>query len=139
MTCHLCGQPAVGRCYTCGRLFCEKHGKTDCSACAHGIQPGDPRQDRITTTRGGYSPPSADPWWRPKEADEYHPPACYYCQGLTRSTCRNCGRFYCADHAGRDGLCRECYRTSTVVLLVFLLVLATVVGLVIWGLLQGPV
>lgn len=135
MKCHLCGDPAVDRCYTCGQLFCDRHGRTDCSACTNGIAAGDPRPDRITA-EPGLAPRSTHAWWRPREAEEYQPPACYVCKGLTRSTCHTCGRQFCKEHAGNERLCRSCYRSSSIFLSAFAVLMLLVVGMVVWGLLQ---
>ncbi len=121
MLCHLCQQEAVGRCYTCGQLFCAAHGSRNCTTCDTAIAPGDRRPDRIsaaptpplqegvkgTASRGGA-------WWRPLPAEDFEPPACYQCKGLARRTCRNCGQLYCGEHAGQDGLCAACDRSSWV-------------------------
>ena len=45
---------------------------------------------------------------RPQVAEEYQPPACYECQGLSRTVCRNCQANYCREHAGPNGLCKDC-------------------------------
>ena len=117
MKCHLCDQEAVDRCYQCGQLFCPEHGGVNCSACSSGIAEGDPRQDRVSARRlanagRGYA------WWRPVTAEEFVPPACYQCGGLTRSRCVGCGRRYCANHAGTGGRCAECHASSTTGMLI---------------------
>ncbi len=110
MHCHICHQEAVGRCYTCGGLFCEEHGRVDCTRCATAIAAGDPRPDRISAVpmKSAYRPG----WWRPQPAEDFEPPACYECQGLARRVCRNCGCYYCPDHAGPANLCAGCSRSS---------------------------
>ena len=65
-------------------------------------------------------------WWRPQEAEEYKPPACYECKGLARAVCRNCRLNYCPEHAGSNGLCRECNRSANL----GLYVIAAIIGLV---------
>jgi hypothetical protein len=135
MNCHLCGQPAIDRCYTCGQLFCEAHGSRNCTACDHGVREGDPRPDRISTSPFSVQP-AARTWWRPQEAEDYVPPACYVCKGLTRSTCRNCGRMFCAQHAGSAELCRECHVSGTVTFLAFGFVVLLVVIATVWGYLR---
>ena len=132
MKCHLCGAAAVDRCYTCGQLFCEQHGRTDCSACTEGIALGDPRPDRFTAERREV-PRTAKPWWRPQEAEDFHPPACYACGGLTRNTCSNCTRPFCPDHAGSGHLCRECYRSGSMGFLAMGLLVLVLVLLAVWG------
>lgn len=135
MKCHLCGQPAVDRCYACGRLFCERHGQTNCSACAHGIAAGDPRPDRITADPASHAA-AQRAWWRPQEADEYEPPSCYVCHGLARRVCQRCERRFCAEHAGNDYLCRECHRSSSIGLVAFGVLMVFVAALTIWGLIH---
>jgi hypothetical protein len=125
MKCHLCDHDAVDRCYQCGQLFCEDHGKVNCAACSSGIAEGDPRHDRISVKRMG-APGSGYAWWRPVAAEEYVPPACYQCGGLARTKCVGCGRRYCATHAGSGGRCAECQSSSTAGMLIG--------GLVIGGL-----
>lgn len=110
MNCHICGQEAVERCFTCGELFCEQHGKVNCNHCETGYMPGDRRGDRISHV---LLPTSARPgWWRPQEAEDYEPPACYECKGLARLRCRNCGNLHCPEHAGKGGLCQNCTRSA---------------------------
>ena len=114
MKCHLCQAEAVTRCYNCGELVCEQHSKSDsCAGCSTAIASGDPRADRFS--RISIKPISQDHhhgWWRPRQAEEYVPPACYECKGLTRAVCRNCQSRYCRDHAGPNGLCQACGRSS---------------------------
>ncbi len=132
MTCHICGKEAVGRCYTCGNLFCEAHGQTDCARCETGFAAGDPRPDRVTTqrlARGGRSG-----WWRPQLAEDYQPPACYECKGLARRRCRHCGQLYCPEHAGPNGLCAGCHHSSLVGLYALAGVLLAMGGIILVGL-----
>jgi hypothetical protein len=111
MPCHLCQAEAVSRCYNCGELVCEEHGKgATCAGCSASIMAGDRRPDRFSETPVGV--PQNHGWWRPQQAEEYIPPACYQCQGLTRSKCRNCEQPYCMEHAGPNGLCQECDRSA---------------------------
>ncbi len=112
MNCHVCGEEAVGRCFTCGALFCAEHGDRNCAGCAHGIVTGDYRADRISQApRTGST--GRRFWWRPQVADDYEPPACSICGGLARLVCRNCRELYCADHAGAAAeLCARCARSS---------------------------
>lgn len=115
MVCHICGAEAVDRCYSCGDLFCPehgktKHGKTDCVRCSTGIRAGDRRADRISAA---VLVKNARPgWWRPQEAEEYDPPACYACGGLARRRCYNCHDLFCAEHAGKRGLCLACEKSA---------------------------
>ncbi len=111
MSCHICQAEAVSRCYTCGELVCAQHsqGKT-CSRCTTAIAEGDPRGDRISATP--MEAKANHGWWRPQQADEYLPPACYACQGLARGVCRNCASRYCAEHAGANGLCKQCGQSA---------------------------
>ena len=108
MTCHICDHEAVGRCYTCGGLFCEVHGSVNCVRCETGIVPGDSRDDRISRVR--LTETARPNWWRPQEAEDYEPPACAVCQGLARNVCIQCGDRYCGTHAGQNGLCSPCQR-----------------------------
>ncbi len=85
--------------------------------CSSGIVEGDYRADRVTRRRARQ--PGTRAWWRPQEAEDYEPPACYHCQALARLTCRNCQQLYCPDHAGRPGLCQRCTRSAWLGLLVF--------------------
>jgi hypothetical protein len=110
MYCHICKAEAVTRCYTCGELVCGQHGKQDtCATCNTGFAEGDPRADRICTKP--LPQKQHHGWWRPQQAEEYVPPACYECQGLTRAVCRNCESPYCHEHAGPNGLCKACGRS----------------------------
>jgi hypothetical protein len=124
MNCHICQAEAVTRCYTCGLLVCAEHGKNDvCPRCSTGFAAGDPRTDRISV-----EPLPQDAkhgWWRPQEAEEYTPSACYECKGLARLVCRNCRAQYCAEHAGSNGLCQACGRSANLGLFVAAAVLGT--------------
>src|SRR5262249_40606088 len=86
----------------------EEHGGKDdnCRRCSTAIAVGDPGGSRISESPLG--PNKAAGWWRPQQADEYAPPACYQCQGLTRAICRNCHSPYCYEHKGPPGLCTVC-------------------------------
>ena len=140
MKCHLCDQEAVERCYQCGNLFCEKHGTINCVSCDSGIAEGDPRRDRISA-----KPMKAAgrglAWWRPISADEYVPPACHQCGGLTRNQCTTCGRQYCANHAGAQGRCSECQTSSNAGMLIGLGVIGLLVVIflfsMVWNWLVG--
>jgi hypothetical protein len=112
MSCHICGQEAVDRCYTCGQLFCEKHGQVNCSRCETGIAPGDNRADRVSAGRLRDEPEGRKAWWRAQPAEDYELPSCHICQGLARRVCRNCELHYCAEHAGPSQLCQTCGRSS---------------------------
>jgi hypothetical protein len=133
MACHICGLEAVGRCYSCGELFCAAHGDENCMRCTSAIHAGDPRQDRISAVklRAGAKPG----WWRPLPAEEYKPPACYQCQGLARRVCPNCQHYYCAEHAGGN-VCAACSRSGRIGLYILAalagLLLTTLLYRVIW-------
>jgi hypothetical protein len=131
MACHICGQEAVARCYTCGQLFCEKHGDRDCERCSTAFAPGDRRADHISASRLGNGGRPA--WWRPQEAEDFEPPACYDCGGLARLICRNCNSLYCREHAGSRGLCAACDRSSWMGLYILLGMLAFLAILVLLG------
>ena len=133
LTCHICPHEAVGRCYTCGGLFCEAHGNVNCSRCETSIAPGDSRDDRVSRVR--LSETTRPGWWRPQEAEDYEPPACNQCQGLARYVCVHCGDRYCREHDGRNGLCSICarrFRGGNVVLLLLILGLAALMVLGLW-------
>ncbi len=108
MKCSLCEREAVDRCFACGQLFCEDHGKKNCVLCQNSIVEGDPSPRRVSASRQQSTDAAA--WWRPQQAEEYAPPACHICRGLTRAKCTECGRYYCADHAGRNFQCRACVK-----------------------------
>ena len=109
--CCFCDKEPVTRCYSCGDLVCEEHGGATetCPNCNTGYVARDPRHDRISAKP--MSKTEASAWWRAQRAEEYQPPACYHCQGLSRARCRNCESYYCAEHAGPNGLCKECGRS----------------------------
>ena len=136
MTCHVCGEEAVARCYNCGQLMCDKHGRENCIRCDAGIAAGDPRGDRFSPV--AVAPAAQKPgWWRPQAAEGYTPPACYGCGGLCRATCRECGSRYCRDHAGPNGLCRECGRSALLGPVILAILFTLFVGLILWGWLFG--
>ena len=134
MSCHICGQEAVDRCFTCGKLFCAAHGEVNCNRCATGIAAGDNRADRISTTRlrdetGGVR----TPWWRAQPAEEYDPPSCHVCHGLARRVCKNCELHYCAEHAGPAYLCQPCGRSSLLGIWCLVGGLGIMGGIMLWG------
>jgi hypothetical protein len=135
MNCHICNREAIDRCYTCGELFCEQHGKVNCTHCETGIVAGDARADRITKVR---LPNAARPgWWRPQPAEDYDPPACQECRGLAPYVCASCGNRYCREHAGKNGLCGGCQRSlrgGNIFLVILVLVIG---GLTVLGLVQA--
>jgi hypothetical protein len=132
MSCHICGQEAIDRCYTCGKLFCSQHGNVNCVHCETAIAPGDSRADRVSATllrqKDGRSA-----WWRPQQAEDVELPACHTCQGLARTRCKNCEEYYCHDHAGPAGLCRECGQSSLLGIVCLLASLLLMGGLILWG------
>ncbi len=128
MACSICGQEAVDRCFGCGQLFCAMHGNVYCVRCKNAVVAGDPRQDRITAdpARTG----AGKPWWHAKQAEEYRPPECYVCKGLTRQRCYNCGSMFCPEHGSRGGLCRDCNSSSLTGLVIggLLIALLAIIG-----------
>jgi hypothetical protein len=137
MHCHLCDREAVDRCYTCGELFCDEHGRVNCNRCATAITAEDARPDRVSEARLSKTPAGRPGWWRPQPAENYDPPACHECRGLARYVCVQCGSRYCRDHAGKQGMCAQCQRSLRGGNL-FLLILALVLGgMVLWGLFRA--
>ena len=51
--------------------------------------------------------------------EAYKPPECYECKGLSRSVCRNCHANFCPEHAGSNGLCKDCNRSANMGLYIF--------------------
>ena len=136
MSCHICQAEAVTRCYTCGELLCAEHGKgKTCAKCTSAFVEGDPRLDRISTQP--LDKKANHGWWRPQEAEEFVPPACYSCQGLARSVCRNCESRYCAEHAGPNGLCNACGKSAMLGVYVMLIVGVVVVAVLVLNWLFG--
>jgi hypothetical protein len=136
MHCHVCGREAVDRCYNCGELFCEEHGNVNCTRCETGIVAGDSRADRISAAR--IQKTGRPAWWRPQEAEDFEPPACQECQGLARFVCANCGKRYCPEHAGKNGLCGRCQRSRRSGNIFLAVMMLIVVALTVLGLLQAP-
>ena len=116
--------------------MCDKHGRENCVRCDAGIAAGDPRTDRISPAVVAPPAPKAG-WWRPQAAEGYTPPACYACGGLCRSVCRNCEGRYCRDHAGPNGLCRECGRAAWLGPIILAVLLPLMAGFMLWGWLVG--
>lgn len=110
MHCYRCDAEAVDRCYTCGALFCAAHGDVNCERCDTAVAAGDVRPDRIAARPMPANHQTG--WWRPQRAEDFTPPACYQCHGLARRSCRNCGNYFCPEHAGNIGLCVHCDRSS---------------------------
>jgi hypothetical protein len=118
MSCYICQAEAVTRCYQCGALVCAEHGQNEiCVHCSSGIAEGDPRADRISVKPLGKQKENA--WWRPQQAEDYQPPACYACKALARAVCRNCQAIYCHEHRGPNGLCKDCGRSANLGAYVF--------------------
>jgi hypothetical protein len=135
MRCHICQAEAVARCYTCGQLMCAQHGKESCTRCSSGIAAGDPRP--VHVSEEPLSQAKKPAWWRPQQAEEYKPPACYACQGLTRAVCRHCQSHYCAEHAGKGGLCQACGTSAWLGPAMLVLVGAAMLALLCWGRFAG--
>jgi hypothetical protein len=132
MTCHICHAEAVTRCYSCGELVCAEHGKNaNCPMCSTGIAAGDPRTTHIADVPMP-APDREHAWWRPQEAEEYQPPACYECKALSRAMCRNCHSIYCREHAGANGLCKACGRSANLGLYIVLIMFALIVTMMIF-------
>jgi hypothetical protein len=118
MTCEFCQTEAVTRCHACGALVCAEHGKGDiCPHCATGFLAGNPRA--VAISKEPLAPIKKAGWWRPQKAEEYVPPACYQCQGIGRGLCHNCQSHFCPEHAGPNGLCRDCARSANLGIYVF--------------------
>jgi hypothetical protein len=130
--CYICQAEAVSRCYTCGRLICEKHGGESCDRCNTSVVAGDPRPLNISAEPVG-GPGARPGWWRPLPAEEFDPPACYACGGLSRQVCFNCQSRFCGEHAGPGGLCADCGRSSRLGLLLFFIALGMMIALVFLG------
>jgi hypothetical protein len=135
MYCHICQDEAVGRCYTCGGLFCAAHGQVNCTRCETAVAAGDPRPDRFSVVpmASTYRPG----WWRPQVAEAFDPPACYQCKGLARRICRHCSCHYCPEHAGRGNMCAACARSSWLGIVILLTTLFLLGILVLAGYLSG--
>jgi hypothetical protein len=127
MPCYICGGEAVERCYGCGQLICEQHGKKYCERCQSGYVSGDPRRDRYSVEPTPAS--SMKAWWRPKPAEDYEPPACAVCKGLTRRRCYNCGSYFCAEHGTEAGLCLDCNKSSLIGCVIGLVILIFLIGI----------
>jgi hypothetical protein len=110
---------------------CAEHGKNEvCPNCSTGFASGDPRGIHVSVEPIAKAKDNA--WWRPQEAEEYQPPACYECQGLTRWKCRNCQAPYCAEHAGPNGLCKACGRSANLGIYIVAGVFAMVVMMLLF-------
>lgn len=130
--CYLCQSEAVSRCYTCGQLICAKHGRENCHRCDTAVVSGDPRPRQTSAEPLKGKEPNHG-WWRPQQAEEYVPPACYECKALARAVCRNCQSHFCREHAGRGGLCQECGRSARLGLVVFILSLVMIAMVLLLG------
>lgn len=135
MSCHVCGAEAVGRCYNCGLLYCDQHGDGTCARCDTGFREGDPRQDLISAAPRAAAREAA--WWRPQPAEEYAPPACYHCRGIARQVCPHCHELFCPEHAGKNGMCAQCSRSSLLGIAILVAVAAIFGVLMLVGLFLG--
>jgi hypothetical protein len=111
--------------------MCAQHGKENCTRCESGIAAGDPRSDRISATP--ISRAARPGWWRPQQAEDYVPPACYACQGLARAVCPNCRSLYCPEHAGSGDLCQACGRSAWLGPAILVIVFAGIALVLLWG------
>lgn len=138
MQCHRCQAEAVSRCYHCGALLCEEHGgkEDNCKRCTTAIAAGDPGGNRVSATPLGAQ--AKQGWWRPQQSQEYQPPACYACKGLTRAVCRNCENPYCRDHQGPSGLCADCGRSARFGMYVFVGTFVFILLFCLYHWLVGP-
>ena len=134
--CYNCKAEAVSRCYTCGRLICAKHGRENCHRCDTAVMAGSPPPLHVSTTP--LAPlDTKHGWWRPQQAAEFVPPACYVCDALARRICRNCQSRYCPDHAGPSDLCMACGKSARLGLIVFLIAIGMLIAMVLLGTLVG--
>ena len=134
--CYICKAEAVSRCYTCGQLICAKHGDENCHRCDTAVVAGDPPPLHVSAFR--LTPQDVKHgWWRPQQAEEFAPPACYACQGLARKVCRNCQSRYCPEHAGPSDLCNACGKSARLGLIVFLIAVGMLTTMVLLGTLVG--
>src|ERR1051325_9129782 len=131
-SCYICQDEAVTRCYTCGRLVCARHGKENCVRCDTAVMPGDPPTRHVTAVPLA-AQGNPNPWWRPQEAEDFAPPACYQCGGLARAICQHCGEYFCRDHAGTGRLCAACGRSARIGLIVFLIAFGGMLALILVG------
>ena len=51
MNCHICTQPATGKCQTCSKFYCADHGDGVCQHCQE--------RSHSTSTAGGVDPSGA--------------------------------------------------------------------------------
>ena len=137
MPCHICSHEAIDRCYTCGQLFCERHGKINCVRCATGFMPGDRRSDRLSAVLLIRS--NRPGWWLPQPADDFEPPTCHVCHTLARLRCRNCGEIVCSAHVSRAGLCRTCIRSARVGGMMLVMLFLSLGLLIIFSLMQSSI
>ena len=72
-------------------------------------------------------------WWRPQPAEDFEPPACHVCTGLTRLICRNCERYFCKEHAGSHGLCAECAWSARLGTLILVILFGGIAALIVAG------
>jgi hypothetical protein len=131
--CYICEAEAVARCYTCGQLICDKHGGENCTRCDTSVMAGDPPGWHIRAAR--MQPSDVRHWWRPQQAEEFQPPACYNCGALARRVCRNCSSRYCGQHAGTGDLCGACASSARLGLWVFVIAIGMMLAIVIAGML----
>ncbi len=104
----------------------------NCHRCDTAVIPGNPRSRQISV-QPLRSKAANHGWWRPQQAEEFEPPACYECKGLARAVCRNCRNHYCREHAGTGALCQACGRSARLGLIVFALALAIAAGVLLLG------
>jgi hypothetical protein len=128
--CYICQAEAVSRCYNCGELICEQHGHENCERCDSAVMAGETYSARVSSAPLRRRD-SRHAWWRPQEAEEYLPPACYACKALARAVCRNCGSHYCREHAGHGMLCAECRRSARLGLVIFVVAIGSLFALVV--------
>jgi hypothetical protein len=112
MICHVCEQPAIGQCKSCGKFYCQQHGDVYCVRCATATRPEGQKLEREFEYRVGL------PDDRPATEAEANVLAalhCHYCRASVTGACVSCGRFYCFAHGAepsffaRPGLCTSCH------------------------------
>lgn len=137
MLCHVCEEPAAGKCKSCGLAYCGGHGCDYCRTCAVAIMPTGPGSSAFRQT--GFLQCVSKPRMKTVYVDDDGPPECYECGGLARKICQNCQNLYCLEHAGKGEWCASCAKTAQSSLRLGLLVLlamgAAMVVLNLWHLL----
>jgi hypothetical protein len=111
MLCHICGEPAIGKCKLCHEFHCSRHGRQYCVHCRE--------QEDLTAQPAPIRQAPADSRGATAVETKSAVGPCAVCGQPAGRTCPLCGRRFCNEHRGwrevrigrynlRRAVCSDC-------------------------------